>query len=414
MNYKKFEKKLRKLAKLAVKTGVNIQEGQMLLVNAPIDAKEFVKLVVEEAYLAKAGYVEVQYSDAELAKYSYKYATDEFMLDVPIYQIEKFKYYMDKKVARLSISSPNPEAFKEVDPKRMAEVAKASNEKLGFFRKFSMASGAQWSIIAWPNSVWAKKVFPSLNEDDAVEALLNAILDASRVTTDNDIEQEWIKHNQNLAKYSKVLNDYNFKSLHFKNSLGTDLMVDLVDNHIWAGGAEHSLNGFEFSPNIPTEEVFSMPHSHGVNGKVVSTKPLNYSGKLIEDFFLEFKEGKVVNYGAKKEEEALKYLLEMDEGSSRLGEVALISYDSPISNQNILYYNTLFDENASCHLALGNAYTMNILDGNNLSEEELMKKGYNKSMNHVDFMFGSADLEVDGITHDGKKVAVFRKGNFVF
>ena len=414
MDFKKFENKLRKLAKLAVKTGINIQPGQMLLINTSVDAKDFAKLVVEEAYLAGAGYVEVQFSESEISKLTYKYASDKYLYDVPEHQVQKFKYYIDQEVARLSISSPNPEAFKGVDPARMAQAAKASAEKLEFFRKFSMASGTQWSIVAWPNAVWAKKVFPTLEEEAAVEALLDAILYASRVTEDNDVEEEWKTHTENLARYSKTLNDYNFKTLTFKNSLGTDLTVDLVENHIWAGGAEHSLNGYEFAPNIPTEEVFSMPHSHGVNGKVVSTKPLSYSGKLIENFFLEFKEGKVVNYGAEKEVEALKYLLEMDEGSSRLGEVALISHNSPISNQNILYYNTLFDENASCHLALGNAYTMNIKDGNSLSEEELVKKGYNKSMNHVDFMFGSEDMDVDGITYDGKVVPIFRKGNFVF
>lgn len=414
MDIKKFENKLRKLAKLAVKTGVNIQPGQMLLINTSVDAKEFAIMVAEEAYLAGAGYVEVNFSEAEISKLSFKHASDKYLYDVPEYVVEKFKYYINESVARLSISSPNPEAFKGVDPKRIATAAKASSEKLGFFRKFSMASGTQWSIVAWPNKVWAKKVFPNMEEEAAVEALLDAILYASRVTEDNDVEQEWKTHTGNLARYSKTLNNYNFKTLTFKNSLGTDLTLDLVENHIWAGGAEHSLNGFEFAPNIPTEEVFSMPHSHGVNGKVVSTKPLSYSGKLIENFYLEFKDGKVVNYGAEKEVEALKYLLEMDEGSSRLGEVALISHNSPISNQNILYYNTLFDENASCHLALGNAYTMNIKDGNTLSEEELLKQGFNKSMNHVDFMFGSEDMDVDGITHDGKVVPIFRKGNFVF
>jgi aminopeptidase len=187
-----------------------------------------------------------------------------------------------------------------------------------------------------------------------------------------------------------------------------------VDGHIWGGGGELAQNGVYFAPNIPTEETFTMPHRLKVNGKVVATKPLNYQGKLIDDFYLVFKDGKVVEYDAKKEKEALKGLLELDEGSSHLGEVALISHDSPISNMNILFLNTLFDENASCHLALGNAYTMNIKDGNNLTEEELIAKGYNKSMAHVDFMFGSHDMEIVGITHDGKKVQVFKNGNFVF
>ncbi|HOE06651.1 MAG TPA: aminopeptidase, partial [Bacilli bacterium] len=189
---------------------------------------------------------------------------------------------------------------------------------------------------------------------------------------------------------------------------------ELVENHIWGGGGEMAQTGVYFAPNIPTEETFTMPHSHRVNGKVVATMPLNYQGKLIEDFYLIFKDGKVVDYDAKKEKEALKSLLELDEGSSRLGEVALISYDSPISNTKILFYNTLFDENASCHLALGNAYTMNIKNGNDLSEEELLAKGYNKSITHVDFMFGSKDMNIFGIKQDGSKVQVFKDGNFVF
>ena len=411
---KSLENKLRKFARLAVKTGVNIQPGQMLIVNTSVDAKEFAKMVAEEAYIAGAGYVDVQFNEAEISKLHYQYASDKYLLDVPEWSIQKLHYLMDEKAARLSISSPNPEAFKGVDPARMAEAAKASAPKTSFFRKFSMASGSQWSIVAWPNPVWAKKVFPDKNEEEGMEALLDAILYASRVTDENDPVAEWEEHTARLANHSKILNDYHFKSLKFKNSAGTDMTIDLVEKHIWAGGAEVSLNGFDFAPNIPTEEVFSMPHSHGVNGRVVATLPLSYNGKLIENFYLDFKDGEVVGFGAEKEEDTLKYLLEMDEGSKRLGEVALISHDSPISNLNILFYNTLFDENASCHLALGNAYTMNIELGNELSEEELVAQGYNKSMVHVDFMFGSHDMEIDGVTYDGEVVPVFRKGNFVF
>lgn len=411
---KSLENKLRKFARLAVKTGVNIQPGQMLIVNSSVDAKEFAKMIAEEAYLAGAGYVEVQFNEAEISKLHYQYASDKYMLDVPEWSVQKLHYYMDEKAARLSISSPNPEAFKGVNPARMAQVAKATSQKTSFFRKFSMASGSQWSIVAWPNPVWAKKVFPDKEENEGMEALLDAILYASRVTDTNDPVQEWEEHTARLAKNSKILNEYRFKALKFKNSAGTDMTIELVEKHIWAGGAEVSLNGYDFAPNIPTEEVFSMPHSHGVNGRVVATLPLNYNGKLIENFYLDFKDGEVVGYGAEKEEDTLKYLLEMDEGSKRLGEVALISHDSPISNLNILFYNTLFDENASCHLALGNAYTMNIENGNDLPEEELIAQGYNKSMVHVDFMFGSHDMEIDGITKDGEVVPVFRKGNFVF
>ena len=241
-----------------------------------------------------------------------------------------------------------------------------------------------------------------------------AILKACRVTEDGDAVKEWEDHMEKIARYNRVLNEYNFTTLEFKNSLGTNLSVKLVKNHIWGGGGEKAQNGVFFAPNIPTEETFTMPDRNGVNGKVVATMPLNYMGKLIENFSLEFENGKVVAYKAEKEESTLKKLLETDEGSNRLGEVALISHNSPISNMNILFYNTLFDENASCHLALGNAYTMNIKDGNTLSEEELIKRGYNKSCEHVDFMFGSSDMEIVGIKENGEKVQIFKNGNFVF
>jgi aminopeptidase len=216
-----------------------------------------------------------------------------------------------------------------------------------------------------------------------------------------------------MLAHNKVLNDYNFKSLHFLNSLGTDLVVSLVDNHIWAGGGEESTKGVYFNPNVPTEENFTMPYKYGVNGKVVATKPLNYQGNLIEEFWLEFKDGKVVDFDAKAQKETLSNLINFDEGSSYLGEVALISHDSPISNSNILFFNTLFDENASCHLALGRAYPMNVKGGTTMTKEELLEAGSNLSMAHSDFMFGSACMNIVGTQQDGTKVQIFKNGNFV-
>lgn len=408
------EKLLRKFANLAVKVGVNIKEGQLLVVNAPVECYDFVRLIVEEAYKAKAGNVVVKWNDPVTSKYYYLNASDDVLKEVPEHVVKQGEYFVDKNGAFLSIASPVPGLMSEVDPMKMMISQKAASEKMSFLRKYTMSNGGQWTVIAAPNYTWAKKVFPDAKFSEVVDKLWDAILTASRVTETNDPVQEWKEHMDRLASNNKKLNKYNFKKLHFKNGLGTDLEVKLVENHIWGGGGEIAQNGVYFAPNIPTEEAFSMPHKDGVNGKVVSTKPLNYSGKLVEDFWLEFKDGKVVKYGAKKEEATLKTLLELDEGSSRLGEVALISHDSPISNTNILFYNTLFDENASCHLALGNAYTMNIKDGHILSEEELIAKGYNKSMTHVDFMFGSEDMKIVGTTQDGKEVVVFDKGNFVF
>lgn len=406
--------KLKKYADLIVKVGVNVQEDQLVVINSPVECKDFTRLIVEAAYRAKARYVMVRWNDDIIQKLYYDNVSDEVLQEVPQYTINQFEYIVDKGGAVISIAAPTPGLLKDVPTHKLQLAAKAANEKLDFYRKHMMANGAQWLVVSYPTLAWAKKVFPNDNDDTALNKLLDAILTASRVTDDNDPVAEWQKHMEVLANHNKMLNDYNFKSLHFKNSLGTDLTVELVEGHVWGGGGETAQNGVSFAPNIPTEETFTMPHRNGVNGTVYATKPLNYNGKLIDGFYLEFKDGKVVNYDAKKELDALKSIIEFDEGSSRLGEVALISHDSPISNTNILFYNTLFDENASCHLALGNAYTMNIKNGNDMTEEELIARGYNKSMLHEDFMFGSADMEIVGTTHDGKKVQIFSKGNFVF
>lgn len=409
------QEKLQKFAQLIVKVGVNIQEGQLLVVNSPVDCKEFTRMIVEEAYRAKAKNVMVRWTDDIVNKTYFTYVNEDVIKEVPDYVVEQFKYIVANNGAVISISAPTPGLLKDCDPQKLQLSAKVTNEKISFYRKHMMSNGSQWCVVAYPTFAWASKVFPEIKDENvAFDKLMDAILTASRVTHDNDPVQDWQKHMDVLANHNKMLNDYNFKELHFKNQLGTDLIVGLVDGHIWGGGGELAQNDVYFAPNIPTEETFTMPHRLKVNGKVVATKPLNYQGKLIDDFYLVFKDGKVVEYDAKKEKEALKGLLELDEGSSHLGEVALISHDSPISNMNILFLNTLFDENASCHLALGNAYTMNIKDGNNLTEEELIAKGYNKSMAHVDFMFGSHDMQIVGITHDGKKVQVFKNGNFVF
>lgn len=403
--------RLKKYARLAVEVGINLQQGQMLVINSPVECNEFTRMIVDSAYQAGASDVVVRWNDDIVNKSFYTYASLEKVKEIPNYLVEQMKYFVDNKAAVISISAPTPGLLKDIEPIKLQERSKASHEKLGFYQKHMMSNGAQWLVVSYPTKVWAEKVFGT---EDAFDKLLDAILYASRVGEDNDPVMDWKIHMEKLAQNNKTLNEYNFKSLYFKNSLGTDLEVELVQNHIWAGGGELSKDGVYFAPNIPTEETFTMPHKYGTNGKVVATKPLNYQGKLIEDFYLVFKDGKVVDFDAEKEKDALASLLNLDEGSSRLGEVALISHDSPISNTNILFFNTLFDENASCHLALGNAYPMNIKGGLSADESELEKLGYNKSMTHVDFMFGSADMEIIGTTQDNKKVQVFKNGNFVF
>jgi len=406
------QNRLRKYARLAVSIGANVQPGQMLLIQAATDTREFVRLCVEEGYAAGAGFVQVRWNDDPITHTTFQNASVEALEEVPAWMVSQFDYYMEKGAAMLSVSSPTPSLLADIDPVKLQRANVAQRKALTSWQTFMMGNRTQWSIVAVPTVAWAKKVFPDLEDEAAVASLWDAIFNAVRVHEDNDPVQEWKEHNARLSAHNKALNDFNFKTLHFQNSLGTDLFLDLVENHIWAGGDEANTQGIRFNPNMPTEESFSMPSKFGVHGKVVATKPLNYNGRLIDGFWLQFKDGKVVDYDATKEKDALANLLSTDEGSSYLGEVALISHDSPISNSGILFLNTLFDENASCHLALGRAYPMNIKGGTEMSQEELSAAGSNHSMEHQDFMFGSADMEITGIRHDGMKVVLFKNGNF--
>ena len=404
---------LKKYAKLAVVMGVNVQKDQQVVIRATTETKDLVRELVEQSYLVGASKVTVRWSDDFVSKSDFQFMTTEALEEVPSWVIDQSRSIVDAGACSISVTSPIPGLKKDIDPVKMQKAGIASQKALSFYQTHYMGNKSQWTVIAYPNIYWAKQVFPDFEEEEALQKLWDAILVASRVTNDNDPIKEWQDHDLMLEKHNVILNQYQFKSLHFSNKIGTNLTVKLVEDHIWAGGGERSTTGVYFNPNIPTEESFTMPHKLGTEGIVYATKPLNYQGKLIEDFWLEFKNGKVVSYGAKKEEETLKSLIEFDEGSSYIGEIALISYDSPISNANILFLNTLFDENASCHMALGRAYPMNVKNGNDLSLEELEKIGYNNSMSHSDFMFGSSDLEVIGTMHNGKEVVVFKNGNFV-
>lgn len=407
------QNRLRKYATLAVSIGAHVQPGQMLVINGQTETREFVRLCVEEAYKAGASYVHVNWSDDQVAHTNYLNAAVEILEVVPAWVVAQFDSYMEKGAALLSVASPTPGLLADVEPSKLQRANIGQRKALTKWQSFMMGNRTQWSIVAVPTIAWARKVFPDLDDEAAVAALWEAIFNAVRVHEDNDPVQEWKEHNARLSAHNKALNEFNFKTLHFENSLGTDLYVDLVENHIWAGGDEANTQGIRFNPNMPTEESFSMPYKFGVQGKVVATKPLNYQGRLIDGFWLEFKDGKVVKYDALKEKDALANLLSVDEGSSYLGEVALISHDSPISNSGILFLNTLFDENASCHLALGRAYPMNIKGGNDMTQEDLNAAGSNHSMEHQDFMFGSAGMQITGIRHDGTKVVLFKDGNFV-
>lgn len=405
---------LQKYAKLAVCTGTNVQKGQLLVINCSVKNYEFAQMCAEEAYKAGASKVMLNYTDEQLELLAYQYCSEEVLSEVPQWLFDKSKYVQDKGCCYLHIVSDTPGLFENVNPELMQNVQMARAKILAPLQKYTMNNDGQWSIVALPSVGWAKKVFPDLSEEEAMEKLMDAILMSSRVTDDNDPVVEWEAHNAKITAHSKMLNDYNFETLHFTNSLGTDLFIKLVKEHVWAGGCEYSTKGVLFNPNIPTEENFTMPHKEGVNGRIVATKPLSYQGKVIDEFYLDFVDGKVVHFDAKKEKESLQNLLDFDDGSCRLGEIALISYDSPINETDILFFNTLFDENASCHVALGRAYPMNVKGGTSMSQDELTEAGANYSMTHVDFMFGSRDMKIVGIQHDGNEVVVFENGNFVF
>ena len=406
-------KMLEKYARLIVKTGVNIQKGQTMVITSPIECASFARMVAQFAYEEGARDVVLNWKDELLAKIRFMQAPEEVFEEFPEWQKEFYLSYVKQGAAFVSIAASDPELFKDVNPGRLVKVQKASNTALKEYRERIMSNKNSWCVVSIPTTAWAKKVFPKLSEEQAVEALWEAILKTVRVDTTDPVVA-WEEHKRNLKKHAEFLNTHQFESLQYKNSLGTDLKIELPKNHVWLGGSEFTPEGLEFLANMPTEEVFTMPKKTGANGTVFSSKPLNYNGNLIDDFSLTFKEGKVVDFTAKQGYEILKGLVETDEGSHFLGEVALVPYNSPISNSNILYYNTLFDENASCHLAIGKAYPVCIKDGENMSNEELKALGVNDSLTHVDFMIGTKDLEIIGITAEGKEIAVFKNGDFAF
>ncbi len=403
----------RELAELAVKIGVNVQKSQPLVISAPVDAYELVRECVKVAYEQGSSYVYVNYKDEPVTRMHYESVATEELARVPNWTVEREQEYIDKGSCFLNIISSDPDLLNGIDSDKIRTVRMSRMKAMQKFQYYTMNNIGQWSIIAYPNEKWAKKVFPDLDTGKAMEELQKAILYTSRVECGKTVDN-WNAHKDEIFHHVEILNRHSFKELRFHNEIGTDITVGLIKDHIWEGASAYTPKGVEFLPNIPTEEVFTMPDRRRINGTVYASKPLSYGGKLIEGFHLTFKDGVVVEYGAQKNEDVLKTLLETDEGSKSLGEVALISYDSPISDTGILFYDTLFDENASCHLALGACYPTNIKGGVDMSTEELYELGGNDSMNHVDFMFGTRDLSVVGITQEGEEVTVFENGNFVF
>lgn len=404
------DKRIEEYAELVVKTGVNVQKGQVLSISAPILAVEFVREVTKAAYKAGAKNVVYNWSDDELTFLNYKHAADETFKEFPQWSLDKLMGLAEDGACFLSIIAPNPELLKDIDPKRVAEWSKVRSIAIKDYYKLVLSDNNAWSIAALPSEAWASKVFPELSIDEAMDKLLAMILDISRV--DGNAIENWKKHNETLDEKVKILNEKKFAAFHYKSE-GTDLMVGMSKKQIWKAGASTTKDGVLFNPNIPTEEVFSLPDRNKVDGTLSSKLPLNYNGSIIDNFTLKFEKGKVVEFTAEKGYDVLENLLNTDEGARYLGEIALVPVDSPISNSKTLFYNTLFDENASCHFAFGSAYTSCIEGAEDMSKKELEKEGVNDSLVHVDFMVGSNDLSIDGIDEAGNITPIFRDGNWV-
>ena len=403
---------LKKYAHLIAKVGANVQKGQYVTVVANVDQELLVNYVVEECYKRGAKLVDVDWRSDKVAKTQYKKASVKALSEFPTWKEEKQKFINEVLPTYIFIESEDPDAMKGVNQKKVSEVHK---NLIAVTKKYRDArdNKYQWLVVGAASKPWAKKVFPGVPAGKAVNMLWDAILKTSRCT--DDPVKAWEEHNADLAKRSSYLNSVNLDYLHYESKNGTNFKVWLNEKALWLSGGETiKSTGVYYNPNIPTEECFTTPIAGKAEGIVFSTKPLSYNGELIENFSIRFEKGKVVEVHAEKGEHLLKEMVTMDEGASQLGEVALVPFDSPINNTGILFFNTLYDENAACHLALGMGFNNSIKDYEKYSFEELKKMGVNDSGIHVDFMIGSKDLSITGYTRDGKKVQIFKEGNWAF
>ncbi|WP_335869635.1 aminopeptidase [Bacillus sp. 2205SS5-2] len=405
-----FDVKLNRYADLIIEVGLNIQPGQKLIINSPVSAVDFVRIVTEKAYKAGTSRVLVQYFDEIVGKLTLELATEEGLEDFPTWIPRGYEEMAEENVAFLNLNAPNPTLLKDVDPNRVAISNKAQGMAFRGFQQYIVGGKISWLIAAIPTMEWAETVFPKERPETALSKLWDNIFYTTRVDQERPVEL-WKEHIGQLNHHAAVLNEKDIQKLHYKGP-GTDLTIEFDSRSQWISAGFQNEKGIDFVPNLPTEEVFTIPVRTGVNGIVQSTKPLNYSGNLIKDFSLTFKDGKVVDFQAKEGYETLKKLLDTDDGACYLGEVALVPHDSPISNTNLVFNNTLFDENASCHLALGNALNICVKDESNQAPELLEEMGFNTSITHVDFMIGSAELNIDAIKKDGTTEPIFRNGNW--
>ncbi len=402
---------LRKYARLAVRKGVNLKKGQGCAIYAQVEQHEFAEMVAEEAYRAGAKWVQVFWQDQAVRKLDLRHQTVTQLSRVEEWEKVQQQMFVDQLPARIHISSEDPDGLKGVSVPKMQKAQAARSTVLRPYRK-AIDNKHQWTIIAVPSKKWAKKVFPGVRASVAEEKLWEAILQTVRVTPDNDPEAAWDQHNATLQEKSGKLNALDLDYLHYTAPNGTDFKCWLIPGAKWGGGGATILDGTFYNPNMPTEEVFTSPLKGKCEGTLVSTMPLSYQGNLIDQFSITFENGRAVSCKAQQGQELLEKMLHMDEGASMLGELALVPHDSPVSNTGILFYNTLFDENAACHVALGFGFPECVEGFESMTDQELQEKGVNDSIIHVDFMIGSKDLDITGYTRDGKAVQIFKNGNW--
>lgn len=407
-----FDEKLQKYAELTVRFGIALQKGQEVNISSPVECAPFARILAKTAYLAGARIVTILWNDEKTSRIHFDYATKEALCDIPNWQVEQRKHFINRGTALISIAADDPDIFTGVDPEKLQANYKARAIAFKEYMDAVTSNKNRWCVVSVPTAAWAKRVFEGKTEPEAMEMLWNAIFAACRIN-DADPTEQWQKHLEKLQQKMQFLNEADFDSLHFTNSLGTDITVGLAENHLWACGGEKDQTGIEFIANIPTEEVFTTPHKDRINGTVYSSLPLNHNGSLIDRFRLTLKDGKIVDFAAEVGYDTLKHILNTDEGVRSFGEVALVPAGSSISSMGFLFLNTLFDENASCHFALGRAYPTCVKNGVNMTEEQLAALGANHSLEHIDFMFGTPDMRIIAKRKNGELVPLFINGDWV-
>ncbi len=409
------EKLLSDYAKFAVQVGVNPQKEQTFIIRAPIEAAHFARCCAAVAYGLGVKEVVIHYSDEKFSRIKMEYTQTEVLEDIKPWQLRSYLDYAQSEggACVLSIISSDPEIFKGIDAQKIARVNAAASKAMKPWQQIVMADQLQWSLVSIPSVAWAKKVFPNYTPQKAQEALWDAIFNVCRVKGGN-VVAEWQQHTEKTTHRRDKMNALNFDMLHLESKNGTDLKIGLANGAIWEGAQSQTPQGYKFIANIPTEEIFTAPDRMRVDGIVYGTKPYVYNGNVIEGFCLKFENGKIVDFDAYAGKEILDKIFKTDEGATRIGEIALVPSSSPINKSGILFYNTLFDENASCHIAFGKGYPGTIAGGKEMSTEQLLENGVNDSLIHEDVMVGSPDMKITGITKTGEKIIVFENGEWAF